>query len=576
MPYIGHYVVERGAPGPGPAISTPEPSWKAEPMGRGSWSILLNCLLTLVLCVWTTIHIDFVPNRTQRQLLLLKVKYVVTAMLAPEVMMVVAGAEWINARRLRKDWCEAMKEHNGIEIVPGSDEDTFGMAGAFLVCMGSVHLCALNRLPNLPTIVNADGYRLLLKRDLSRMSTIDKNAASNKTKTDALGKAIVCSQGIWMIVQCITRKASGLPVTLLELHIAIHVFCALIMYLLWWDKPQDIGEPFVLFDDFADAGLYALASAGIVLQSSGSQETYPESKDNPKSSSELEMTVVPDEHSMGAGKEYPSSANGAPLLMVYIRPPQVPDRPQAQDHKIDLLKHPDFIFDRATSGSLIINQVLKVSGNGYNGSARIGIAELRVLSHIANRYGSNFPSAFHVASSTRESFTQQLSISFKNLLSSAPGAILAVAVILTYGACHVAAWGTHFPSLIEAWLWRVSSIIGAVVPSYFLVLPYFGGDSVLWNIFIHHPFTGCLQWIRNCARWRIPGARINEESYQQFISLNHLGRIGKGIDNLLYRVFIGMVISGRVFLLVESFISLRSLPEGSFKTTVWEEYWPHL
>jgi predicted ABC-type sugar transport system permease subunit len=34
-------------------------------------------------------------------------------------------------------------------------------------------------------------------------------------------------------------------------------------------------------------------------------------------------------------------------------------------------------------------------------------------------------------------------------------------------------------------------------------------------------------------------------------------------------------IFARSFLVVESFISLRSLPKGSFKTVPWSNYWPH-
>lgn len=46
-----------------------------------------------------------------------------------------------------------------------------------------------------------------------------------------------------MLLQCIVRKASGLPVTLLEIHVAMHVICAIGMYGFWLNKPQDVGEP---------------------------------------------------------------------------------------------------------------------------------------------------------------------------------------------------------------------------------------------------------------------------------------------------------------------------------------------
>lgn len=46
---------------------------------------------------------------------------------------------------------------------------------------------------------------------------------------------------------------------------------------------------------------------------------------------------------------------------------------------------------------------------------------------------------------------------------------LAVGLVLTYGACHAAAWNTHFPSTIECWLWRVSAMVVTVIPTYFII-----------------------------------------------------------------------------------------------------------
>lgn len=55
-----------------------------------------------------------------------------------------------------------------------------------------------------------------------------------------------------------------------------------------------------------------------------------------------------------------------------------------------------------------------------------------------------------------------------------------------------------------------------------------------------------------------------------------LGGIGILFDFFYFWVFFVIIFSGRIFLPVEAFISLRNLPEGSFNTTVWEDYWPHL
>jgi hypothetical protein len=61
-------------------------------------------------------------------------------------------------------------------------------------------------------------------------------------KADAFTKAFACIQSSWLIIQCIARVSAGLPTTQLELATIAFVVCALIMYMLWWNKPFGV-EP---------------------------------------------------------------------------------------------------------------------------------------------------------------------------------------------------------------------------------------------------------------------------------------------------------------------------------------------
>jgi hypothetical protein len=65
-------------------------------------------------------------------------------------------------------------------------------------------------------------------------------------KSDELGKLFVLGQVVWFGLQCIARKATGLPVTLLEINTAVHVVCAIGIYALMWFKPQGATEPIVI------------------------------------------------------------------------------------------------------------------------------------------------------------------------------------------------------------------------------------------------------------------------------------------------------------------------------------------
>jgi hypothetical protein len=41
----------------------------------------------------------------------------------------------------------------------------------------------------------------------------------------------------------LVRVGQALPVTLLEINTFAHSICALLVYILWWDKPLDVEQP---------------------------------------------------------------------------------------------------------------------------------------------------------------------------------------------------------------------------------------------------------------------------------------------------------------------------------------------
>ena len=86
----------------------------------------------------------------------------------------------------------------------------------------------------------------------------------DKSKANSLAKAIVCIQAIWFCAQVIGRLAQRMPISLLELNTFAHALCALLIYILWWDKPLDIQEPTVI-----DAGKSDVARNVCVMGWSG-------------------------------------------------------------------------------------------------------------------------------------------------------------------------------------------------------------------------------------------------------------------------------------------------------------------
>jgi len=54
-------------------------------------------------------------------------------------------------------------------------------------------------------------------------------------------------QSVWLVVQSIARVKVGLPITQLELATIALVFCALIMYALWWNKPFGVEHTVAIY-----------------------------------------------------------------------------------------------------------------------------------------------------------------------------------------------------------------------------------------------------------------------------------------------------------------------------------------
>lgn len=82
-------------------------TWHLEPRGRGTYSILFTCLTTMLLCVWTSVHLN-VPDQDglTRQRFLRKPGWLLLAVLAPEL---VAWNAW-EQRQIARELMNAFIE----------------------------------------------------------------------------------------------------------------------------------------------------------------------------------------------------------------------------------------------------------------------------------------------------------------------------------------------------------------------------------------------------------------------------------------------------------------------------------
>lgn len=122
--FVGRLETARGAPIQNLAALHKDvaPAWVANPSGRGTWSLLYSCVFTLVLCVWTSIHLnvppqDDTPLKSWRR----KIKWVGCALFAPEIVVFAAFQQWFAA------WT-FLRELNSLAASAQVDEKNVGIA----------------------------------------------------------------------------------------------------------------------------------------------------------------------------------------------------------------------------------------------------------------------------------------------------------------------------------------------------------------------------------------------------------------------------------------------------------------
>lgn len=107
--------------------------------------------------------------------------------------------------------------------------------GGFCTDVGFMH--------NTWTRVTVETEAILFLAVNGHFVDIRDDSIRDKSKADLLAKGLVLFQVLWLVGQAIERKATGYPITLLELHTLVHVACAVCMFSLWFYKPFDVRDP---------------------------------------------------------------------------------------------------------------------------------------------------------------------------------------------------------------------------------------------------------------------------------------------------------------------------------------------
>jgi hypothetical protein len=231
--------------------------WVPDPSGRGTLSLVISCIVTFTLCVWSALHLN-VPaaNSTSCRLALEKTKWVLYGIFAPELVVATAASQYITVRWLKreieKDAAYRKSQKSAESQGEAFPTDTWNITQCFYAAMGG---CGAN-IPWMDdvnnealhsVVITPAGIRLL--SFVGQLPKICKSQIQDKSKADWMTKSIVCVQASWMVAQVAGRLIKGLPVSLLEINTCGHVACAIVLYLLWWSKPFDVQDPSILEED---------------------------------------------------------------------------------------------------------------------------------------------------------------------------------------------------------------------------------------------------------------------------------------------------------------------------------------
>lgn len=377
--------------------------------------------------------------------------------------------------------------------------------------------------------LTAEGVALLAQ--CGHIPDISLDDIKDKNKADGLAKLLVCIQAGWMMIQVISRTATGLPTSLLEVHTVAHVVCALIMYALWWHKPRQVESPTILKDNSA---LPLIAYMYLASRISG--ETPP-----------------------GAFGRF---QNAVPEIksLAYFEAGDTVDQTHLSIRRFDTAQ-------TVTVGRLDLLPVSEISSKAQEPRSpmprdEIKLERIQLASEAVNRYPvlrSKFKRladesnrrcpAYSIPQVTE--FLQPYAFDWPNdgLLRRTQSLVMGMVLwgaSMAYGAIHVAAWDYFFPTTLERLFWHLSSVWVTFCAAFWL----------LTNFLAHFfPFIDRL-WVA-----------YNER---------RLGFLSSAVITTLCILCGVSYIVSRAYLVVEAFLSIRKVPKDVYQTPSWSQIFPHL
>lgn len=404
---------------------------------------------------------------------------------------------------------------------------------------------------------------------------VSKSSIKDKSKANAFAKIFTCTQGSWLIVQCISRLCYKLPNTLLEINTVGHVLCALAIYCFWFSKPLDIDEPTVISGQTLPS-LCALMWMNSSISSTGIIRP-PESKgdetelggllfntksilthgdiitgshrdelatENPMPSQQSTTAMVSpnvdDNHVILLPKQVLQNTGFGlnPIAVRFLKKKKRGTLPQAIELElIDIQRWKMASQVLQSTPSLLGKECFKIPNLGEHYQLRWW-----KFKELVCDQAEDWPGKDLVGGETTLLRLGEQVVVINRLALFLPLATAA------YGGLHAAAWNSYFPTTFERNCWRYSSVAIAASGSVFI--------SLLMLLRIPDP----------------PALGKRAQCFHLVMGIVFVSLIGIILLAVLPIAFI----ASRVALVIESFITLRELPVAAYDTPRWLQEIPHI
>ena len=173
---------------------------------RGTYDLLESCLSAIILSTYTALRLN-IPREDLSAFnsFLRKSGWLIVVLIFPELLT-----------------CRAIYEYRMVK------KSSVRRTISFYTLMGGFNNIN-NHIHAIQDDDRDDGQDAVLEKDLR-----DRN------KVNSISRIITLLQILWVVLDVLGRLAQHLTVSTLEVATIGYIFCAIITYILWWEKPSDV------------------------------------------------------------------------------------------------------------------------------------------------------------------------------------------------------------------------------------------------------------------------------------------------------------------------------------------------